>query len=150
MSAYTVHICFAPQPDRPARREAATCYADLSAAFQHGLQSVEFSSRFGLARVTPASALMPVRSISSDLPEVQAHLVDMDIAEQLTLITGNRFALASTVWPIDGNCFVRLHVAPGEACVCAVEIERFDCATSAERMLDYLNTAEPSLRSATW
>lgn len=148
MSAYQVNICFSASADQPPRRAPVNRYADLAEAFDAGIECVEFSSRYGLARVTPVSGLMPVNTMHSDRLDPR-HLITIDHAEQLTLITGNRFCLPSVVFPITGQCFAMLYVAGNIACFCALEILRFECATSAQNMLEYLNSAQSAREACT-
>lgn len=95
----------------------------------------EFSNHFGRAVLTPVTPVMAVSAISAaSCPEAMAHRIDLNIAEQLALISENRgiqvcFASFDVVYVI-------AHESPSTAAICAVTITDFRCEfnTAADQL----------------
>lgn len=100
---------------------------------------VRFTNRFGSVSLTPVSDFMPVGRITKNHPVAQAHAFDMDAAEKIALITGNRGIQICVHYPLDGLAYVVLHDSPSSASICKVDIDAFDCPVPAARMINDLN-----------
>lgn len=98
--------------------------------------TTEYENQYGRAVLTPVTPYMTVAEISAaKCPEAAEHSIDMEMAEQLALITGNDgvqicFASFDVI-------YVLAHDTPRTAAICAVKIDKFSCegSTPAEELV---------------
>ena len=99
--------------------------------------AIQFENQYGKATLTPVTPFMAVRAISAArCPEARAHSIDMEMAEQLALITGNDgIQICFSSFDV---IYVIAHDTPRTAAICAVTIQSFSCeaATPAEQLVN--------------
>lgn len=88
-----------------------------------------YSNEFGEVELTPVTDFMPVNQISSGkLPVITDHLVSLDTAEQVVLITENRRMTMSPTWPlgpVDKACYCVKYSCVNRGAVCKVNVKTF-------------------------
>ena len=98
--------------------------------------AIQFENQYGKATLTPVTPFMAVGAIcAAKCPEAKVHSIDMEVAEQLALITGNDgiqicFASFDVIYVI-------AHDTPRTAAICAVRIDAFscECSTPSEELV---------------
>jgi ribosomal protein S1 len=90
---------------------------------------ITYSNAFGEVVLEPVTGFMPVSEISREkVPEINAVLVSLDEAEQVTLVTENRRAYMSVCFPFlpeDKAAYALKYSCVNRASVCRVTIKRF-------------------------
>lgn len=89
-----------------------------------------YSNEFGHVTFTPVTDFMPVSEIDSNkVPQIEDVLVSLDIAEQVTLITGNRRGYMSICFPFkpeeDKAAFAMQYSCRNRVAVCRISITKF-------------------------
>lgn len=100
---------------------------------------VKFKNEFGALTLTPVTGFMPVSQISSKHPLAAESSFDMETAEKVALITGNRGIQLVLHYPLNNKAFVVLHDSPATAAICSASLEEFQCTGTPAEMLNTLN-----------
>lgn len=100
---------------------------------------IQFKNRFGTLYLTPVTDYMPISKITFKTTKaVKEHIIDMECAEKVALITDNRNVQVCFPMQLDFNsCYVIHHNKPDSACVCRVNVEDFqsdNCMTPSQQI----------------
>lgn len=101
-------------------------------------QVVNFENEFGALQVSLATEFMPVGKISRKMPEVSDSMFDINTAEKIALITGNKNVQICMCYPLNGFGYMVYHRNSREAAVCKIDSIRFSCEVSPAEQIELM------------
>lgn len=105
-------------------------------------QVVNFENKFGSLQVSLVTEFMPVGKISQEIQEVSDNMFDLNTAEKIALITGNKKVQICMCYPLNGLGYMVYHRNSQEAAVCKVDSIQFSCAMSPAEQIELMARGE--------
>ena len=104
------------------------------------MEKIEYQGVFGYLRIAPVTRIMNVDSVSSEMEEVKVHKFDMETAEKIALITGNKGIQVGVV--DEKFCYLVHHESPSAVRVCRVDHIVFNSDEDPTDILNRLNQGQ--------
>ena len=99
---------------------------------------INFKNEFGTLSVSLVTDFLAVRDINRNIKSVSDNLFDMETAEKIALITGNKRIQLVMCYPLNGQCYMVYHQGSSLAAVCKIESMDFHCDRAPAAQIDLM------------